>query len=583
MSPASDLLDSLPSEASQQLKEHVNQLLLEIIRPNSASQFAQNASILSKFREAVAQGDLKDDIEFLRQFRALVPITSYEHYEPFIAKFFASPCREADVKDMLAPGLPCFLATTSATTGKEPKFFPRYRPPTQYVHRAMTIPSSEGTIFAPFTLKYSKVLKIDCEDSQGSQELAVCAVSSGFMRMRMNWNIEHDMDRLDLWIPGQTAPYAVALIEGNRAFFLLHALFALADSKVTTMSFVFANTFVSVLHYIEDEWLLLVDCIENGIIPDIETTDDLRGALKKHFTAHPARAAELREIGPPGVAEGWAVRVWPALTKFIGITGGIAAVIVPKVTHMLGPSVTIWSHSFGSSECSVAQPYLNGDPAIDFKVTRIAGLIEFVDVLSDEPSEPVLSPWELVKGRHYQPILTTRSGLWRYRLGDVIAVKGFTPDDGMPVINYMHRRAGSSFEVCTESELTSAIISTAKLWIGQIIGFTVVRDERKMPYAFGFLVEIEGEIVTFLGNDAKKAPQQISELLMASSYRYNRHFWSGVVRNSTIRLVEKGTFEEFRASKCDKAGISMAQVKVPVMLSDETSTEWFLSKVIMEL
>jgi len=149
----------------------------------------------------------------------------------------------------------------------------------------------------------------------------------------------------------------------------------------------------------------------------------------------------------------------------------------------------------------------------------------------------------------------------------------------MPVINYMHRRAVSSLEVCTESELTSAIISTSKRWIGQIIGFTVVRDERKMPYAFGFLVEIEGEI----GNDAKMAPQQISELLMASSYGYNRHFWLGVIRNSTIRLVEKGTFEEFRASKCDKAGISMAQVKVPVMLSDETSTEWFLSKVIMEL
>ncbi|OJA15416.1 hypothetical protein AZE42_10418 [Rhizopogon vesiculosus] len=97
------------------------------------------------------------------------------------------------------------------------------------------------------------------------------------------------------------------------------------------MSFVFANAFVSVLHYIEDQWLLLVDCIENGIIPDIETIGHLRGVLMKHFSANPTRAAELREIGPPGVGEGWAVRVWPALTRFIGITGGIAAVAVQKV------------------------------------------------------------------------------------------------------------------------------------------------------------------------------------------------------------------------------------------------------------
>ncbi|OAX35183.1 hypothetical protein K503DRAFT_773745, partial [Rhizopogon vinicolor AM-OR11-026] len=48
----------------------------------------------------------------------------------------------------------------------------------------------------------------------------------------------------------------------------------------------------------------------------------------------------------------------------------------------------------------------------------------------------------------------------------------------------------------------------------------------------------------------------------------------------TIRLVEKGTFEEFRRWKCDKAGILMAQVKVPVVLSDETSKEWFLSKFL---
>ncbi|OJA21412.1 hypothetical protein AZE42_01925 [Rhizopogon vesiculosus] len=336
--PASDLLDSLPVQLSQQLQEHVNQALLEITRPNSASQFAQNAPVLAKFREAIAQGDSKDDIEFMRQFRALVPITSYEPYQPFVAKFFAEPCREIDVNDLFAPGLPCFLAISSGTSGKEPKLFPRYRPLPQYSHhRIPTIPSSEGTIFAPSSLKlskYSKTLKIYCEDGQSSHNLVVCSVRTGYIRVQMNWDAEDDMDRLGLWIPGQTAPYAVDIIEGHRPHFLMHALFALGDSKVTTMSFAFANSFVSVLHYIEDEWLLLVDCIENGIIPDIETTDRLRAALKKHFTANSTRAAELREIGPPGEAEGWAVRVWPALTKFIGKTGGIASVVVPKVCQM---------------------------------------------------------------------------------------------------------------------------------------------------------------------------------------------------------------------------------------------------------
>ncbi|OAX31842.1 hypothetical protein K503DRAFT_805730 [Rhizopogon vinicolor AM-OR11-026] len=580
--PASHLLDSLPTDLSQQLKGHVNQALLDFTRPNSTSQFAQNAPVLAKFREAIAQGDSKNDIEFLHQFRALVPITSYEHYKPFIAKFFAVPCREVDVKDMLAPGLPYFLARSSGTSGKQSKFFPQYWPQPQHLQHPIyrTFPSSEGTIFAPSSLKYPNVLKIDLEDGQGSEELLVTSLSCGLTRMQMNWDIEHDMDRLDLWTPGQTAPFAVNIVSGHRSFFVLHALFAMAESRVTTMGFMFAGAFVNVLHYIEEEWLLLLDCIEKGVIPDFENINHVREALKKHFTANPARAAELREIGPPGVAEGWAVRVWPALTTFIAVTEGFSAVVIPKVTHVLGPSVTIQARAYRASECCIAQPYHHsGNLAIDHKVTMVDGLIEFIDVLSDESSERVLSIWELVKGRHYQPILTTCNGLWRYRLGDVIAVKGFAPDDGMPIIHYVHRRTHSSLEPCTESELTSAIISTAKQLIGQITGFTVVHDERKAPYAFGFLVEIEGEI----GNDAKMATQQMSEVLMASSLGYRVAFWRGVLRKPTIRLVAKGTFVEFCAWKCDKAGISMSQVKVPVILSDETSKEWFLSKVITEL
>jgi len=48
--------------------------------------------------------------------------------------------------------------------------------------------------------------------------------------------------------------------------------------------------------------------------------------------------------------------------------------------------------------------------------------------------------------------------------------------------------------MCTESELTRAIISIAEQWIGNITEFTVVRDEREEPITFGFLVEIEREM-----------------------------------------------------------------------------------------
>ncbi|KAG2064561.1 hypothetical protein BDR04DRAFT_1235044 [Suillus decipiens] len=400
--------------------------------------------------------------------------------------------------------------------------------------------------------------------------------------MQKNWDVEHDMDRLDLWIPGKTDPYAISLVKSYRSFFFLNALFALADRRVTAIRFFFANVFVNFLQYVEDEWTLLIDCIEKGIIPDLENIDHVRETLEKHFTPNPLRAAELREIGPP-VIQGWAVRVWPDLKTFIGVTGGPAAASVPKVTNVLGPSVFIHSPSYGSSECSIGVPYFNGDPNTDYKVLPIDGVIEYLDVNSNEPSERVLSAWELVTGGHYEPVLTTRNGLWRYRLGDVISVKGFAPDDGLPVINYLHRRDGSLGlaygSTCTESQLTNAIVSASQRWIGQITDFTIVADDRDTPVTYGYLVEIEGEI----GKDAKMATEQTFEDLMLKNNEFRLAFWQGRSRKPTIRLVQKGTFREYRKQKCEKTNISTGQVKVPIVLHDATFKEWFLQKVITEL
>jgi len=35
--------------------------------------------------------------------------------------------------------------------------------------------------------------------------------------------------------------------------------------------------------------------------------------------------------------------------------------------------------------------------------------------------------------------VTTRNGLWRYRLGDVIEIAGFHPADGTPTVRYVER------------------------------------------------------------------------------------------------------------------------------------------------
>jgi auxin responsive GH3 family protein len=79
------------------------------------------------------------------------------------------------------------------------------------------------------------------------------------------------------------------------------------------------------------------------------------------------------------------------------------------------------------------------------------------------------------------------------------------------------------------------------------------------------------------------ATQQTFEDLMAANDEFRTAFWQGRARKPTIRLLEKGTFAEYRRQKCDKANVSISQVKVPVVQSDLKFKEWFLERVVIEL
>jgi hypothetical protein len=119
-------LKSLTPELLIQLKEQSQRFLFDIISVNCKSKFCQTADELTIFRHAVET--LRDDEQgFLQNFRDLIPLTVYDTYRPFVDRFFNTPCLESEVVDLFAPGLPFFIAVSSATSGKAPKFFPKYK------------------------------------------------------------------------------------------------------------------------------------------------------------------------------------------------------------------------------------------------------------------------------------------------------------------------------------------------------------------------------------------------------------------------------------------------------------------------
>ena len=113
-------------------------------------------------------------------------------------------------------------------------------------------------------------------------------------------------------------------------------------------------------------------------------------------------------------------------------------------------------HTLGinCSEAFLALAYDHRDASL-YKVVGSDDIIEFLPVDAPEDSKYVTQTvfifhvpprwddlmlffkWNVKVGGKYEVILTTRDGLWRYRLGDVVEVVGFDPRDGQPVIHYL--------------------------------------------------------------------------------------------------------------------------------------------------
>ncbi|KIM55204.1 hypothetical protein SCLCIDRAFT_1221347 [Scleroderma citrinum Foug A] len=578
----------LTPELFDRLKERTEGTLLNLIKQNKNTRYACESPVFGGFRSALsAHGNAEDEVQddmLLESYRSTIPLTNYDSYEPFINKFFDNDCKESDLKDMFSPGLPYFLAVSSATSSKTAKFFPKYRHAPGGSYKSVDSnanPTSDtgGKNCVVYNLNYRQVIDVQNEDGDLVKKIPVTLMSSGSIRMQNEIDVEKDPYMLHLTAPRASSPMAVCFIRHYRTFLLMHVLFALAEPKLENITALFGTVFVDMVRYMEDEWDVLLDSIETGKIPDWEGINHLLHYLEPKFPPRPERAANLRAIGKASQEVGWLVRVWPMLKLVVGIASGIFSASIPKMRHYLGPDVQMRSLGFTASEGYVGTVY---DPS-DMNLFKIAtdDVIEYLDVLREESTKSLMSAWQVERGHQYEIVLTTRDGLWKYRLGDIIEIAGFDPDDGVPVVRYVERR-NVAFRfggaMVTETQLASAIFA-AQDALGPVAEFTVVFDNRAMPPSLGFLVEIQDEICP----KADEAPAQVLANLGTSNPNVLHGIGRQAMGRPTVRIVRPGTFCDFRRRKTEAAGGSAGQAKVPVVMWDAASQEWMFERVEREV
>ncbi|KAH7884874.1 GH3 auxin-responsive promoter [Phlebopus sp. FC_14] len=569
--PILDPLSSLTPELQSELQKHTDSVLLGIIKANANTQYGRTSPALVNFRQAVNVTTTGDD-NYPDTFRETVPLSTYDDYRSYCFRFFESPCKASEVTDLLSPGMPQSLAVSSATSSNRYKYFPRGPQP-----RAV-FPTGEVTSWVWYLGNF-RVIDVEGENGQCVGKVPVCSGTASFVRNCFELGQEVEASHMSNTPQGQVAPLAAGLISQYRSFLLIHGLFSLANRDIEVFSIAFMSTIADMLRYIEDEYIVLADAIEKGIIPEYEGIGHVQSYLKTALRPNPERAAELRALGVPSKISGWAGRAWPKLKLVAGIASGPFAHAVPKIKSYLGPTCAVVTTVYASSECMIGFKY-NSMNLNQYKLTR-EEIIEFLDVTADENATNLTSAWEVEAGKRYEIVLTTRDGLWRYRINDVVEIVGFAPSDGSPIFQYVERRSGGirfSHTVTSEECLKEAILSVQDA-LGQVLEFTVAFDERDLPATFGYFVEIAGE----LGPSPEAAPQQVINKLLDLNPDYQSLLDNGKLRKPTIRVVKSGTFLEMRRSKTDKgSGTSIGQIKTPVVLSDGAMKEWIEKHVMQE-
>lgn len=234
-----------------------------------------------------------------------------------------------------------------------------------------------------------------------------------------------------------TSPAEVFSLPSLDACLYLHALFGLAHRDAGFVNAVF-STHLS--HWtdliLEQKDQLVSDISEGTISSDIEVDDSVREALNQAITPDPIRAQELEEA-LCGNETGLYTRIWPKLTHICTVATGTFAIARKRLENLVDSSIPIISTVYTASESMLG---IQLDPFTDEYVLAMdAAYFEFIpERLVDEVEPPTITLDKLNPGERYEIVVSTRSGLYRYRMDDVIEVTGFHGE--APTFRYCYRR-----------------------------------------------------------------------------------------------------------------------------------------------
>lgn len=361
----------------------------------------------------------------------------------------------------------------------------------------------------------------------------------------------------------------------------LHLRFCLENKKVSYLGSIVVTLLTTMFDYLEENWEMICDDIEKGIInPGIDIPDNLRKQYSKKFKPNPERANELREIFKGGFEEPVAPKIWPNLQWAYGMMGSNLSVYVEKLRKVIGPDVPMHNMGYAAAEGFFAAP--TELDVSDYVLLPWCIFFEFLPVddlenAADDNVRPLLIN-ELEVGKNYEMIVSNFSGLYRYKMEDVVHVTRMY--NNTPEIELLFRQNLSmnvANEKTTIDMIGAAIQNSVKEMDVEYRGFSFYPDFSTKPPRYTLLIELKDGPLDEEGRQKfiKVLDHQLDEI-NEKYYKYRR--W-GMLNTPEVLFLEEKTYVGYNEMLAEK-GIVLNQIKPVTVINSEERKDYFLSHVI---
>ena len=505
-------------------------LLLHAERPDAIQRQLLSTILASQRETHFGRRHAFASIRSYKEFVRAVPVLGFEDLRPDIEG------QEQSGEFLLNAEQPIHYAQTSGTTGK-PKHVPLIRSAIDWIGQYQRLFSYAQWSGIP-RIYEGQVLVIAGQPVEGQLP---GGAPYGSMSGLMNQGLPHVVRQKSV------LPEGILCVADVRLKYLRMAVCAVAAGTLSVLATPNPSTILKLLEVIRSEFSHLVEALVVGPRHPIFSQG---AAWTERVSIHVDRLAYLRTLmGQTSKLD--LATLWPELRAVITWTGGNCAVLIPKLRSLLSEETAVIEMGYLSSECL-------GSLNVDVRENRCIPtfqehVFEFIEVKDgdDHISEPVMLG-DLCEGQKYQVLVTTRSGLYRYAMNDIVEVTGWF--NRVPTIRFVQKGKGVTNitgEKLYEHQVVEAVETVLRA-SGLACEFYVMLAD---VHTAGYTLFLEQAAVP--SSFSSEADAQLARL----NVEYQAKRESGRLLPLRVVPVRAGTGEAYR-SHCVAKGQRDAQFKL---------------------